>query len=569
VYVAGAIAIARRAGATTTYAGHSVALAWCFGLAGLAILAAGVVTLAARRRSGLGVLAAVAALLWFAPVWDGWIGGPELVRSTGQVAASLAAPVLVHLVFAAARRPLAGMKLVGMEAVLVWPWYALAAGLALAIASVRDPYLDPYCWANCTVNLFEWSSRPDLARGLVRSQVVLTAVLAAAVTALCVVRIVRGGRTTGQAVPAVLPGGALLGAAVLGNAVLLLRDPLEDPSAGWYSAVFVARCGAVFLIAVGVVSPLVRARLQRRSVQRIITAIHEAPPVGGLAAALGASIDDPHLRIHYWLPAAGYHVDADGHRLPRPLTSDGLTTTPLLRGGETIAVVVHSSDRSHLERCLGPAARLALDNERLQAESRARMIELTDSRERIVKSADARRRSLERDLHDGAQQSLLSMSYQLQTARAFAASGHDSTLAELVDSAVDEVRTAFEELRELAHGIYPAVLSAAGLCPALWSYAAAAPVDIGLDCVVPGRLSPVVETTAYVVVVSAVDAVAAATADPVSVSVRHVGGSLAIDIAHHGGDVGGFGHLDDRVGAIGGRLDVSVNRLEAELPCGS
>jgi signal transduction histidine kinase len=325
----------------------------------------------------------------------------------------------------------------------------------------------------------------------------------------------------------------------------------------------------VFLIAVGVAWLLVRARLQRRSVQRIITALHEAPPVGGLGAALAASIDDPYLRIQYWLPAAGYYVDADGHRVSGPPTGGEATTTPLLRGGETIAVVVHSSDRLHLERCLGPAARLALDNERLQAESRARMIELTDSRERIVKSADARRRSLERDLHDGAQQSLLSMSYQLQAARALAASAHDPAFAALVDSAVDEVRTAFEELRELAHGIYPAVLSAAGLCPALWSYAAAAPVDIELDCAVPGRLSPVVETTAYVVVVSAVDALAAANADSVSVAVREVGGSLVIDIAHHAGDVGGFGHLDDRVGALGGRLDVSVNRLEAALPCGS
>src|SRR5207249_4829505 len=155
----------------------------------------------------------------------------------------------------------------------------------------------------------------------------------------------------------------------------------------------------------------------------------------------------------------------------------------------------------------GAAARLALENERLQAELRAQLAELRASRARIVSAGDEERRRLERDLHDGAQQRLLSLGLALQLARAKL--GPDANgAAELVAEADGELRAALDELRELARGIHPAVLSEQGLAAALKTLAERSPILVTIAEVPDQRLSTPAEAAAYFLVSEALANVA-------------------------------------------------------------
>jgi signal transduction histidine kinase len=561
-YALAATAIARRSGTTTTYAGDSGVAVWVFTSAGVALIAAGVFTW--RHRPNVGVLALVAAIVWFAPIWEGWEGGPAFARTLGMLAASFVFPVLAHLVLAAAVRPLTSVAVA-----LIASTYALIGLCAMVVILIRDPYYDPYCWANCTTNLFDVSSQPELARQITRIQLWVTAIAAATFTEACVGRVIKAFTSGPRRYWEVLPGGAVLGAVTVAHVVLLLRHPLEDPDLTGFITVFLIRCGAVVMIAAGLAATLLAARRQRRSVAEIIATLGDAPPLGTLDVALANAVGDPSLRICYWLPATGQYVDAHGHPLPDPATDPSVTTTPLVRNGEPVAVIAHHSDPADLERGLGSAARLALDNERLQAEVHARMNELIESRRRIVEAGDARRRSLERDLHDGAQQSLLAMSYDLTRARS-TAERCNGALTELIDSAAVEVREAFRELRDLAHGIYPAALAAAGLGPAVTALADTSPVRVDVNCNLDQRLPASTETAAYLVVATVIEA-AAHSASPISVSIDIASGDgLVIEITHDQLEAGAdLVHLADRVGAVGGRIETAPDKLIAVLPCES
>ena len=162
-------------------------------------------------------------------------------------------------------------------------------------------------------------------------------------------------------------------------------------------------------------------------------------------------------------------------------------------------------DERQLERALGSTARLAVENEALRAEALAQLEELKASRARIVEAGDTARRRLERNLHDGAQQRLLALSYDLRLAQAEARAGRRDALIAVLDAAGGETASALEELRELAQGIHPAILSEAGLAPALQTLADEAPLPVELEDVAPERLTPAVETTAFVTVSEAIE----------------------------------------------------------------
>jgi signal transduction histidine kinase len=565
-YGLGAIAIARGSGPTTSYAAHSAAIAWSFAVAGLGLLAAGLVT--TQRRLLVGVLSIVAAVLWFAPVWEGWSDGPAVVRTLGMAAAGFVFPVLVHLVVAAAGRPMPAAA-----TVLVVATYGLIGACAVIVVLVRDPYLDPYCWANCTTNVFEISSQPEVARRVARVQSWVTTFAAVAFTAWCLVTLWRAVRAGPRRYWEVLPGGAVLGVVTVAYTVLWRRQPLEDPGDSAYAAVFVVRCIAVALIAGGLGAAFLQLRWQRRSLSRLVGTLGEAPPVGALAAALAAAVGDPTLRIAYWLPDSGRFADAAGKDIPTP-SADTATATPLVRHGQTIAVVSHHSDPADIERSLGSAARLALDNERLQADVEARMIDLAASRSRIVEVADGRRRGLERDLHDGAQQSLLSLSYDLQVARSTAATDGDASLVAALDSAIVEVRAAFGELREIAQGIFPAVLTATGLGPAVKSladsYHESTDLEVTVECSPPERYPIAVEMAAYVVVASGLAAADRCGARRATVRIGRVDRAVQVVVSHDGErPFPTMVDVADRVGATGGRLVIEGCRATAEMPCGS
>ena len=152
-------------------------------------------------------------------------------------------------------------------------------------------------------------------------------------------------------------------------------------------------------------------------------------------SALAQAMGDPEFRIAYWLPASRSYVDARGHQVDTPLGGRGRTVTPLVRGGRRVALVEHASAIGELERELGAAVRLALENERLQAGVLAQLHDLRVSRMRIVETGDAERRRLERDLHDGAQQRLLALTSELRLASSAAATDGDIETASRLEHA--------------------------------------------------------------------------------------------------------------------------------------
>jgi signal transduction histidine kinase len=559
------LAIAQGSGRFTTYAGVSGGSLALTIAAGLALVLGGVVSPVGQTSRRVGDLALVAGLLWFAPVFTGWQDAPAAIRSGAELAAAFATPVLIHLVLAwpgGAIRP-------AMARVLVGTLYLGTAIVAIGLALVRDPFFDLRCWANCgpDANPFLVQSLPSLARTLDASGEWLLAASTVVFVLLCLRRLgAETGRARWESVPVALAG-IVLGLTVIGAHVLSLRVPVEPPTVGESLAVFAVEGMAVIALGAAIVVGVLAARVKRRALARIVTGLGEAPPHGSLQAALASALGDPDLRIVY--PVDAGFVDAEGEPVPEPASSSRRTVTGLVRDGRRIAVVSHASTLGELEREIGAAVRLGIENERLRAEVLAQLAELRASRTRIVETGDAERQRLERDLHDGAQQRLLALSYDLRRARAAAVTDGDTATSPILAAAIDEAAAALAELRELAHGIYPAILQAAGLAAALENLAdeAALMVDMRADV---DRCGGRIENAAYVLVAEALDEAAARGASRATVTAERDAGRLVITVADDGPPrTSTLVEVADRIGAVGGQMRLEATKLRAELPCAS
>jgi signal transduction histidine kinase len=223
-------------------------------------------------------------------------------------------------------------------------------------------------------------------------------------------------------------------------------------------------------------------------------------------------------------------------------------------------------------------AGLELENVRLDAELQDRIEELRASRARIVQASDTARRRLERDLHDGAQQRLVALALDLKLARGKLDSD-PAAAAELLDASIEELAEATSELRELARGIHPALLTDRGLGPALEAIASRAPIPVEVAPVPDLRLPGPVESAAYFVVAEALTNVSKyASASHAEVVVTRSNGKVVVEVRDDG--VGGadpaagsgLSGLADRVAALDGMLDVESPRgggtvVRAEVPC--
>jgi signal transduction histidine kinase len=210
---------------------------------------------------------------------------------------------------------------------------------------------------------------------------------------------------------------------------------------------------------------------------------------------------------------------------------------------------------------LDEADQVAAENVRLDAELQARLDELRESRARIVEAGDSARRKLERDLHDGAQQRLVGLALDLRLARA-KLDGDPAEAGRILDEAQEELARATEELRELARGIHPAVLSDRGLEAAVDALAARAPLPVEIDAALSGRLPGPVEAAAYFVVAeSLTNVIRHADAGRAEVRIRRENGSLLVEVrddGRGGADRGGSGlrGLEDRISALDGHMNV-------------
>ena len=563
-YGLSALAVARGPGELTTYAGRSELAAALAVVAGLALVAAGVVTYLARPAGRISDLALLAGLVWFAPFWAGWKGGPPLVLSLGTLAAGFAVALLVHLVLA---YPSGRLRSRGARALVV-AVYLEAALSALGRALFRDPFFDPSCWDNCTANVFLVHSLPGVAHGIQDADLWFAAAAAAALATVCVWRLAVASPAARRTLWPVLTGGFVLAAVTIAHSVALDRMPLEDPTDSAFLSIFVVGCAAVIALALGLLWAVVSARLHRHSVARIVAQLGDAPAPGSLESALARAIGDPELRIAYWLRASRRYVDARGRPMEEPMAASGRAVTPLVRGGRRVALVEHATAIAELEREVGPAVRLALENERLQAEVLAQLHDLRESRTRIVETGDAERRRLERDLHDGAQQRLLALSYDLRVAGAASEGEGDLATASLLAQATSDAQVALGELRELAHGIHPAILTEAGFGAALATLAEGAPIAVEIGETTGERYPAPVEAAAYFVVAEAIDEAARRGASYAAVGALRHEQRLVVRLEDDGSArTSEMIHVADRVGALGGRLEIEPTTLRAEIPC--
>jgi signal transduction histidine kinase len=328
------------------------------------------------------------------------------------------------------------------------------------------------------------------------------------------------------------------------------------------------QAAALLALAAGVGWSWLRGRRTRDAVARLVVELAGSPAPGRLRDVLAGTLGDPSLQLAYPL-ADGRRVDAQGRVLPL-----GGTVTPLVRGGRQVAFLAHRAgllDDPGLAEEVAAASRLALENERLQAELAAQLEDLRASRVRIIATGDAERRRLERDLHDGAQQRLVSLSLSLRLARFKLQSSAAPGQSSRIDRAESELRVALGELRELAHGIFPAVLADEGLAAAVEALAEDATVPIRITALPEGRLEPVVEAVAYFVVAEVVRRSSGGT---VTVGATRRDGQLVVEIERDGDAPEDLIDLQDRVGALEGRLQVLHQpggrvRIRVEVPCES
>ena len=351
----------------------------------------------------------------------------------------------------------------------------------------------------------------------------------------------------------------------------LLDEAAQDATHG-FNIIGIAQS---LLIPAAIVLGAVQARLARGNVADLAVELGRGVPVGGLQPVLARALRDPSLRIAFPAPSGGGFVDPEGR--PAPLAGPDRATTRLEGDGEVLALLIHDPaielEDPGLVEAVGAVARMGLENERLAAQVRAQLEEVRASRERIVEAADAERRRVERDLHDGAQQRLVALAMRLDLARETTGAS-----AALLEEATAELRAAVAEVRDLARGLHPTILTEAGLGPAIEALAERTNIPVSVDAPPDRRFPANVEAAAYFVVAEALTNVTRyAGASGVRVVVRAVGDTLSVEIADDGRggadpDRGsGLSGLADRVAALGGRLAIDSppdggTTVRADLP---
>jgi signal transduction histidine kinase len=325
---------------------------------------------------------------------------------------------------------------------------------------------------------------------------------------------------------------------------------------------------------------LARTRLIRAGAfGELVTGLGKAPGRGELRDALARAMGDPSLEVAYWLPGPEKYVDAAGKPVELPAANPRRAVSEVRLEDRRVAALMHDSslDDPELVLGIGTAAALALENERLDAELRSKMEELRASHARMIEAGLAERRRLERDLHDGAQQRLVSLALDLRMAERRLETD-PAGARQILLAAGTELEAALGELRELARGIHPAVLSDRGLDAALEALAHRASLPVELEAEIGERLPEAVELAAYFVVTEGLTNVAKyAQASQATVRALRRDGRVIIEVADDG--VGGadpaagsgLSGLADRIVALDGRLEVRSERgsgtvLRAEIP---
>lgn len=456
-------------------------------------------------------------------------------------------------------------------------WVVAAAGvLILTVRLAVLISLDPATRGWDVPNPYRLITDPRLAMAIEQARLI---VLIGVVTMFVVVGVLRWLRATGPGrrpfTPVMVAG---LGVALVyftGSVLSLGTTSRELRTTLLWSMDL-----AVSLFAVGFLVGLLRIHLVRSAVADIVVELGQTPTPARLRDALANALGDPSLVVAYWAPPDRW-VGPDGQAMQLPGEESGRAVTRLEREGTPIAAIVHDPallDDPGLVASVASAMRLAVENERLGAEVDAQLAEVRASRARIVEAGDAERHRLERDLHDGAQQRLVAVAMALRLANLKLPDDADPAVRSSLAQASDEARLALAELRELARGIHPAILTEAGLGAAVESLASRSILPATVEGATGERFPQMVERTGYFVVSEALaNANKHSGASRIEVRLTASEAQLSIEVVDDGVggasiDTGtGLRGLRDRLAAVDGTLAIESaagrgTRLVATIP---
>ncbi len=457
---------------------------------------------------------------------------------------------------------------------------ALVAAAVLLATVVEVAWLlfadsDEVVCGGCPDNALEVVRNDALAEGILQAQRLSALVLCVLTVFLFVSRTRRASPPQRRAAAPVLWTGAAMFAAL---AVTIVNDVADEPLGPGPNFMR----GLVFgAIPVSILAVLLQRRLARGAVAELVVEIGGGSAPADLRDALSRALGDPGLQLAYWIPATETYVDSDGQSFRLPDNDSGLVTTVVERDGEPVAVLVHDEalrDDPDLVDSVCAAAGMTLDNERLRAELLARLSELRASRARLVRATESERRRIERDLHDGAQQRLVSIAMTLSLAESKLTTDPQA-LGPVLQEAREGLTQAMAELRALSQGIRPAVLVERGLGAALDDLARRSTVPVRLDLRPDHPVSTETQAAAYFVASEALANVGKHShASEVVITLTTDGTRMRLEISDDGiggaaPDAGsGLRGLADRVEGLGGSLSVSSpvgqgTHLVAELPC--
>jgi signal transduction histidine kinase len=421
----------------------------------------------------------------------------------------------------------------------------------------------------------------DAATDLLHVQLVVLAAIALISFGILLVRRRTAGRKLGRSLALVIDSFSLV---LLMLAFLFLAGAFGfveggDTFEAIRRATFVALGLAPLVFLVGVLN----ARLRQASVGDLLLELHRNPAPDELRAALARALRDPSVELAYWLPDFESYADLEGRPVVVPDDDPRRAVTEVDHDGAPVAVLLHDPallDQPELLEGVAATAGIALENARLQSDLRARVDELAESRTRVLHAEQHERQRLERNLHDGAQQRLVALSLDLGRLEHELASA-DPEARDRLGAARRQVAQSLDELRDLARGLHPAVVSAHGLPVALEELTARAAVPVDLVVDVPERPPESIEVAAYYVVSESLANIGKhAQATAASVTVTRDGNRVVAEVVDDG--IGGadteqgsgLRGLADRVEALGGRLRIWTSpgggtRVLAEFPCES
>jgi signal transduction histidine kinase len=536
-------------------------------LVGWSYIGSGLVAWRHRPANRLGAVMVFIGFAWFATFLGD--AGASLPFTVGTAVESA---YLVGFVFLILSFP-SGRLRTSVDRTLVAAGVLLVTAIEIAWLLLADSRA--VICSDCPTNAFEVARHDALAEGILQGQRIAGALLSIFTLGLLVRRWRQASPPRRRSVAPVLwSGSAVFVALTIAVVNAVAGEPL-GPGPEWaLSCVFAS-------IPIAVLAVLLQRRLARGAVAGLVVELGEPEGRLDLRGALRRALRDPRLELAYWIPARSGYVDADGRPVVLPATGEERIATVVERNGEPIAALVHDPalrDDAELVDSVCAAAALTLENERLRAELLARLAELQASRARLVEATDTERRRIERDLHDGTQQRLVSIAMALGLAESKLANDRPA-VQPVLREARDALTLALEELRELTQGIRPAILVERGLAAALDDLSRRAALPVQLNVTIAGRLPEQVEAAAYYVASEALaNAAKHSHASAVRLAASCDGITLALEVSDDGvggaAAVGGSGlrGLVDRVEALGGRLTVSSppgrgTELHAEIPC--